>query len=53
MTFLSSRFPSIADYGDVYFGEIAGAAASVDQVRLETAAAVLTAAMERGSRVYV
>jgi D-sedoheptulose 7-phosphate isomerase len=52
MTFPDQRIADPGGYADAYFAKISEAAASVDRVRIEEAAAILTRVYHEGGMVY-
>jgi len=52
MTFPDKRYPDTGVYADAYFGQIEEAAASVDRVKLQEAATILTRVHLDGGMVY-
>jgi len=52
MTFPDRRYPDTGVYADAYFAQVEAAAASVDRVKLQEAAAILTRVHLDGGMVY-
>ena len=52
MTFPDGRFANAGDYAHAYFAKLQEAAASVDPMKLQEAAAILTKAHGKGGMIY-
>ena len=52
MTFPDTKYATIADFGDDYFAQARGAAASVDREALAAAAGIVEGAYGRGASLY-